>query len=306
MARIRTIKPEFWDDERIAKLPFQARLLFIGTWNYSDDFGIVKANAVWLKSKIFPFDDTLRALDVQKWLNALVEARMLIPLVFENESYYKIRTFRAHQLINRPGKRTIPEAEENRLLSEYNIPKSTDEYQENYSENDHEIITDDSRNIHGGFTERSVNDHGIITERSQPERKGKERKGKDSNKSSCPKNKFSDAQKIFAEDMFSKIKLIAPHLKAKVESWANEIRLIEEQDHIPLNRIKDIFEWAHADSFWKTNILSPASLRRNIPRLEAKMLSDTQRFKEEIYESPPELTDEQRAKALANTPKLTL
>ena len=29
MARIRTIKPEFWEDEKLAKLPIHARLLFI-------------------------------------------------------------------------------------------------------------------------------------------------------------------------------------------------------------------------------------------------------------------------------------
>ena len=28
MARIRTIKPEFWTDEKIVQLPFEARLLF--------------------------------------------------------------------------------------------------------------------------------------------------------------------------------------------------------------------------------------------------------------------------------------
>ena len=29
MARIRTIKPEFWEDEKLAKFPIHARLLFI-------------------------------------------------------------------------------------------------------------------------------------------------------------------------------------------------------------------------------------------------------------------------------------
>ena len=44
MARIRTIKLEFWEDEKLAKLPVHARLLFIGTWNFADDNGALLAN----------------------------------------------------------------------------------------------------------------------------------------------------------------------------------------------------------------------------------------------------------------------
>lgn len=54
MARIRTIKPEFWEDEKLAKLPIHARLLFIGTWNFADDNGVLLANPVLMKSHIFP------------------------------------------------------------------------------------------------------------------------------------------------------------------------------------------------------------------------------------------------------------
>lgn len=43
MARIRTIKPEFWEDEDIGKLPIPCRLFFIGCWNFADDYGVIKA-----------------------------------------------------------------------------------------------------------------------------------------------------------------------------------------------------------------------------------------------------------------------
>lgn len=143
MARIRTIKPEFWDDQKIASLPIGARLLFIGIWNFADDFGIVRSNSAWLKARIFPYDESLRALEVNGWIDALVNARMLIPLEYEGEGYYKIRTFDAHQIVNRPGKRTIPENVESKLIR------------------------------------GSLNIHGTITEHSPLERKGKEGKGKE-------------------------------------------------------------------------------------------------------------------------------
>ncbi|KAA6324381.1 hypothetical protein EZS27_026289 [termite gut metagenome] len=97
MARIRTIKPEFWEDEKIALLPMSCRLFYIGTWNISDDNGVFRGNPIILKSKIFPYDENLRSSEISKWLDALVEARMLIPISYENESYYKIRTFQSHQ-----------------------------------------------------------------------------------------------------------------------------------------------------------------------------------------------------------------
>lgn len=37
MAKIRTIKREFWHDEKIGSLPVEARLLYIGTWDTDGD-----------------------------------------------------------------------------------------------------------------------------------------------------------------------------------------------------------------------------------------------------------------------------
>ena len=108
MARIRTIKPEFWEDEKIGRLPIPCRLFFIGCWNFADDYGVIKGNPALLKSQIFPYDENLRVSEVKKWLNALVEARMLIPIILDDankrlaeESYYVIRTFRSHQVLDK-------------------------------------------------------------------------------------------------------------------------------------------------------------------------------------------------------------
>lgn len=101
MARIRTIKPEFWEDEKIGRLPIPCRLFFIGCWNFADDFGVIKGNATLLKSQIFPYDENLRASEIKKWIDALVDARMLIPIIHAEESYYYIRTFRSHQILDK-------------------------------------------------------------------------------------------------------------------------------------------------------------------------------------------------------------
>ena len=101
MARIRTIKPEFWEDEKIGKLPIPCRLFFIGCWNFAEDFGVIKGNAALLKSQIFPYDENLRVSEIKKWIDALVDARMLVPIIHAEESYYFIRTFRSHQVLDK-------------------------------------------------------------------------------------------------------------------------------------------------------------------------------------------------------------
>ena len=101
MARIRTIKPEFWIDEKVGALSMPCRLFFIGLLNFADDQGVFKNNAVILKSLIFPYDENLRTSELKKWLDSLEKARMIIPVIHKGESYYVIRTFRDHQLIDK-------------------------------------------------------------------------------------------------------------------------------------------------------------------------------------------------------------
>lgn len=57
MARIRTIKPEFFDDEHLCELPFEHRLCFIGLWTQADKAGRMEDRPKRLKARIFPFDD---------------------------------------------------------------------------------------------------------------------------------------------------------------------------------------------------------------------------------------------------------
>lgn len=100
MAKIRTVKPELWEDEKLGKLKRDCRLTFLGLFNFADDQGVIKSNPVYIKSRIYPYDEDLRVNELKTWLDALVKARMLIPFEFKKEGYYVIRTFRDHQKID--------------------------------------------------------------------------------------------------------------------------------------------------------------------------------------------------------------
>lgn len=108
MARIRTIKPDFWVDEKIGKLKIQERLLFIGLWNISDDQGCFKCSPAYIKGQLFPYDDDLRIDTLKTWIESLINARLIVPFSFNEEGYYFIRTFDDHQKIDRPSKPKFP------------------------------------------------------------------------------------------------------------------------------------------------------------------------------------------------------
>lgn len=77
MARIRSVKPEFWTSEQIAECSPNARLTFIGLWNFCDDYGVHPANEIRLKMELFPSDAfskaEIRALVEELITNSLVE-----------------------------------------------------------------------------------------------------------------------------------------------------------------------------------------------------------------------------------------
>lgn len=116
MARNRIIQKTFWDDEKMSKVSKPARLVFIALWNLSDDYGVVKGRSVWLKSRIFPYDnDDINEFEV--WLSELEGQKTIIPFIAGNqENYYFIKKFNTHQTISRPSEKRNPEPPDDILL----------------------------------------------------------------------------------------------------------------------------------------------------------------------------------------------
>ncbi|WP_247719214.1 hypothetical protein [Morganella morganii] len=74
-----------------------------------------------------------------------------------------------------------------------------------------------------------------------------------------------------AQWIFQLITRISPSAKTPNWSgWANDVRLMREQDSRTHSDICQMFKFANQDSFWKSNILSPAKLREKWTQLEAK------------------------------------
>ena len=95
MPRIRYIKPEFFTDEDIAELSFEARLLFQGLWCYADKEGRLEDRPKFFKITILPYD----AVNIDKLLNSLASGINPFIIRYKNtiKSYIQLINFTKHQ-----------------------------------------------------------------------------------------------------------------------------------------------------------------------------------------------------------------
>ena len=95
MPRIRYIKPEFFTDEDIAELSFEARLLFQGLWCYADKEGRLEDRPKFFKITILPYD----AVNIDKLLNSLASGIKPFIIRYKNtiKSYIQLINFTKHQ-----------------------------------------------------------------------------------------------------------------------------------------------------------------------------------------------------------------
>lgn len=142
MARIRTIKPSFFESEDVAALPFRARLLWIGLWTQCDDAGRTKDNVRLIKARIWPLDPVNLA-DIEEDLTTLADHGRIVRYEVDGRRYLEVVNFGDHQTINRPTPSKLP------------APPST-----------------------GNGSYPQVSTHGALTEDSHQEGKGKEGKGR--------------------------------------------------------------------------------------------------------------------------------
>lgn len=110
MPRIRTVKPEFWEDELLGVMPRDARLLFIATFNMADDEGILRWTPAYIKAQAFMYDDDLTISDVGKLMQCLTDTGLVFPYIggSARQQMALVVNFRKHQRINRPQKSKLP------------------------------------------------------------------------------------------------------------------------------------------------------------------------------------------------------
>lgn len=150
MARIRTIKPEFWTAEQVLDCSPLARLLFIGMWNFCDDGGNHPASLKTIKAEVFPGDD-INSDDIRRLIDELLSNDLLAEYEAGGKTYWHVTGWH-HQKIEKPS---------------YKHPAYAPQCGDSWADREQ---NDDL------FGDRSATDPGKVADDSP--RKGREGKGK--------------------------------------------------------------------------------------------------------------------------------
>lgn len=100
MARIRTIKPEFWTDEELSALPEATHLLAAALLNHADDEGFFKAHPLLIKAACCPLREP--SVSIQESLLSLQFINYIeLGATDDGKQYGRIVKFAEHQRVNR-------------------------------------------------------------------------------------------------------------------------------------------------------------------------------------------------------------
>jgi len=117
MARIRTIKPEFFTDEVVAGLEPLDRLAFIGLWAYADKGGKFEWRPRQLGVSILPYEKG----DFSTRMDRMVSAGLVIKYVVNGSPYGKVKNFLKHQKPHLTERESlIPEPTEITVIEPFN------------------------------------------------------------------------------------------------------------------------------------------------------------------------------------------
>lgn len=165
MARIRSIKPDFFTDGEIGELGFAARLFFIGLWCHADREGRLEDKPKQLAARIIPYDHE-RGVDGEVLLSEL-SPKFITRYEVGGQKLLQIRNFARHQLPHyKEAASTLPPPSEKDTVKLHN------------NNNNNPILTQHQPNIKSTSANVDSTLPSVIRSCNRS-RKGREGKGKE-------------------------------------------------------------------------------------------------------------------------------
>lgn len=108
MARIRMIKPDVRESEKVASWPIEVRYFWVLLWGYVDDHGKGKDNPLLVKSDCFPLDVEITGDVVDGWLWLLAESGVIARYENGGQKYLEVVNWAEHQKPQHPKPDVLP------------------------------------------------------------------------------------------------------------------------------------------------------------------------------------------------------
>lgn len=103
MARIRTIKPQLWESQKLGRLSTLSRLNFIGLISMADDQGRGRGDTRFLFGHLHAYAKSVTESDVQKSFDELEKNHLVAFYDVEDCRYYALPGWHEHQVISHPS-----------------------------------------------------------------------------------------------------------------------------------------------------------------------------------------------------------
>ena len=239
MARIRTIKPDFWTDESIVELEMWERLLFIGLWNFADDQGFIHYSPKRIKMQVFPADD----VEVSRGLARLLESSLLEAfdiLSSPGAVLLRIRGWDRHQRVSNPA---LARFHPDDLQSRAQLPASAVAL---------------ASPLEGYSAEGKGREGKGSLSSSPPEEPGRDEPGH---------HPQADHLCTLLTELMIGNECRPPTI---TKEWRAEARLLLDKDRIDPDLAEKVLRWSQADPFWRTNIHSMPKFRAQFDQLRTK------------------------------------
>ena len=263
MARIRSIKPEFFTSLTIADLELSTRLTFIGLWTYVDDNGVGLADPRLIRAAIWPLEEAPDILQrTREDLQSLHAARLVTLYEASGKALLAVSNWSEHQKVSHPRKPRFPRPEQVRNADEtpsdqdsFEPPEGSGEAPEDFQSTPETLRPEQG----AGSREQGAGNRGD----AEP-----------SASADTPPRADVESVCRHLADVLEKTGSKRPSITDK---WRTAARLMLDRDGITVEQAKHAIDWAHASDFWQAHILTPMKLREKYETLRRQAAGEQRR-----------------------------
>ena len=243
MARIRSIKPEFWRSPSTAKASPRARLLYIAMWNWCDDFGVGEWTPRELLGFAFPNDEDVTSTELQCLCTEVATCFGTQFYLINGRRFYCIPSWDDHQ------------KNERRAQGKYPRPDAPD-------------ATVDAE-VHGNAEKRgsSVQTHGDTGTGTGEQGTGNRGTGEQSSSSEVADAPTRPDVLHLLDLLDSEIITNGGKVPSRSKKNQSAARLLIDRDGRTVEQVEAAIHWSQSDEFWRANILSMSKLREKYDQL---------------------------------------
>jgi hypothetical protein len=243
MARIRSIKPEFWRSPSTAKASPLARLLYIAMWNWADDYGVAEWTPRELLGFVFPNDGDIKNAELQSLCTEVATCFNTEFYLINGRRYYCIPTWDDHQKNERRAQGKYPRPDHPDASVDAEIHQVTE--------------------MRGSSVRTSGN---TVSGTGEQGNRGTGEQGNSSSSEVAVATSRPEIDSLL--DLLDfEISVNGGKPPTRTKKNLDAARLLIDRDGRTVAQVELAIRWSQADEFWRGNILSMSKLREKYDQL---------------------------------------